>query len=103
MVRAVEVQGVVQRNQDMASISQNENEKPFINQQNIAAQEKKNIEVKSKEVTKKDNADNNSKNPDAKEKGNNEYFGDGGRNRKHISNTEGTVTIKGRKSFDAKA
>ena len=30
MIRPVEFQGVVQRNQDVASINQNEHEKPFI-------------------------------------------------------------------------
>ena len=45
MIRPVEFQGVVQRNQDMASVNQNENDKPFINHENVVAQ----IENKQKQ------------------------------------------------------
>ena len=41
MIRPVEFQGVVQRNQDVASINQNEHEKPFINQENILSETKR--------------------------------------------------------------
>lgn len=102
MIRPVEFQGVVQRNQDVASLNQNEHDKPFINQENILSETKKEIEVKVRDVKNKDNADNNAKNPDAKEKGSNEYFGDGGKHRKKWKNVEGTVRIKERQNFDVK-
>ena len=86
----------------MATVNQNENNKTFINHENVLTQTKKEIEVKIRDVNNKDNADNHAKNPDAKEKGKNEYFGDGGRQRKKLKNTEGTVTIKERKNFDVK-
>lgn len=102
MIRPVEFQGVVQRGQDMASVNQNEHDKPFVNHENVLSQTKKETEVKIRDVNKKDNADNNAKNPDAKEKGSNEYFGDGGKQRNKWKNTEGTVIIKERKNFDIK-
>lgn len=103
MIRPVEFQGVVQRNQDMASVSQNENDKPFIQQGNAMMETKRDAETKVRDVNHKDNAENKGKNPDAKEKGNNEYFGDGGKQRRKYKNTKGMVTIKERKSFDMKA
>ena len=45
MIRPVEFQGVVQRNQDMASVNQNENDKPFINHENVVAQIEKQTET----------------------------------------------------------
>ena len=58
MIRPVEFQGVVQRNQDMASVNQNENDKPFINHENVVAQIEKQTETKIRDVNEKDNADN---------------------------------------------
>lgn len=102
MIRAVEVQGVMQRNQDVASYNQNENNKPVITQENVMGQTKQKVETKVRDVNHKDNADRNKNNPDAKEKGSNEYFGDGGRKRKSSQNVEGTVKIKERQTFDVK-
>ena len=98
MIRPVEFQGVVQRNQDMASVNQNENDKPFINHENVVAQIEKQTETKIRDVNEKDNADNQGQ----KDKGSNEYFGDGGKKKKHFSNTAGTVKIKERRNFDVK-
>ncbi|MEI3227676.1 MAG: hypothetical protein V8S39_11500 [Lachnospiraceae bacterium] len=102
MIRPVEFQGVVQRNQDMASVNQNENDKPFINHENVVAQIEKQTETKIRDVNEKDNADNQGQKKDAKDKGSNEYFGDGGKKKKHFSNTAGTVKIKERRKFDVK-
>lgn len=103
MIRPVEFQGVVQRNQDMATVNQNEHNRPYIQNGNAMAEVKKDVETKLKNVNQKEDAQNQGKNPDAKEKGNNEYFGDGGRNRRSGKNVEGKVIIKERKSFDMKA
>lgn len=103
MIRPVEFQGVMQRNQDVASIAHKENQMPHINNENALSQTKKEVEIKVRDVNQKEKAENRGKNHDAKEKGNNEYFGDGGKNRRKFSNTKGTVVIKERKSFDAEA
>ena len=97
MIRPVEFQGVVQRNQDMASVNQNENDKPFINHENVVAQIEKQTETKIRDVN-----ENQGQKKDAKDKGSNEYFGDGGKKKKHFSNTAGTVKIKERRNFDVK-
>lgn len=102
MIRPVEFQGVVQRNQDMATVNQNESDRPFLNHANALEQNKREVEVKIRDVNQKDDAENRGKKHDAKEKGSNEYFGDGGRHRKQNGNEEGSVTIKERKSFDVK-
>ncbi len=101
MIRPVEFQGVVQRNQDMATMNQNENNKTFIHQENAMNTVKQEVEVKIRDVNQKDNPEHPSNHADAKEKGNNEYEGDGGRKRKRL-NTRGTVTIKEQKNFDVK-
>ena len=102
MIKAVEVQGVMQRNQDVASYNQNETNKPMVTQANVMGETKHKAETKVQDVNHKDNADHYKKNPDAKEKGNNEYFGDGGKKKKSSRNVEGTVKIKERQTFDVK-
>jgi hypothetical protein len=102
MIRPVEVQGVIQRNQDMATVNQNENDRPFVQQENAMNVTKKEIEVKIRDVNQKEDTQNPGNHADAKEKGSNEYEGDGGKHRRHFTNTEGTVKIKERKNFDVK-
>lgn len=103
MIRPVEVQGVMQRNQDIASMAQKENQMQQVNHAHALSETKKEVETKVKDVTQKEKSENRGKNPDAKEKGNNEYFGDGGKNRRKYNNTKGTVVRKERKSFDVEA
>jgi hypothetical protein len=93
--------GVVTRSQDYTIIKQNEDNKAFTDQVNIGQQVDKQTDRLTKEVNSSDNADWYEQKPDAKEKGNNEYRGDGGRKRKRQENSE-QVVIKGRQSFDVK-
>ena len=103
MIRPVEFQGVVQRGQDMATVNQNENNKTFINHENVLTQTKKEIEVKIRDVNNKDNADNHAKNPDAKEKGNGSYEQSGDKKQKKKQKNEDKVMIKGQThGFDIK-
>ena len=94
--------GAVTRLQDYSIIKQNEDNKPVIDQANISAQVEKQTEQKTTEVHNSDNADWYNKKNDAKEKGSNEYKGDGGRNRKKNSEKVERVVIKGRPNFDMK-
>lgn len=103
MIRPVEFQGVMQRNQDVATVAHKENQMSHVNNEHALLQTKKEVEIKVRDVNQKEKAENREKNPDAKEKGNNEYFGDGGKNRRKFNNTKGTVVIKERKSFDVEA
>ena len=99
MIRPVEFQGVVQRNQDMASVNQNENDKPFINHENVVAQIEKQTETKIRDVNEKDNADNQGQKKDAKDKGSNEYFGDGGKKKKTFQQYCRNCKNQGKKKF----
>lgn len=89
------------RTQDYSPIKQNEDNKGYIQQNTIGHEQKKEIEHHTKEVRRSDNADGQNKKFDAREKGSNEYQGDGGR-KKRQSPEEGRVVIKGQKGFDMK-
>jgi hypothetical protein len=93
--------GAVTRSQDYSIIKQNEDNKAFTDQVNIGQQVDKQTEKLTKEVHSSDNSDWHEQKPDAKEKGNNEYRGDGGRHRPKQEKSE-QVIIKGRQSFDMK-
>lgn len=90
----------ISRAQDYSAIKHNEDNKGFVDQTNIIQQTDKTIEQRIREVHSSDDTQWHQKNPDAKEKGNNEYQGDGGRNRK--KGTSGRVVVKGRGGFDMK-
>lgn len=93
--------GAVTRMQDYSIIKQNEDNKPMTDQVNIGQQVEKQTDRMTKEVHSSDNAEWYNKKHDAKEKGNNEYSGDGGKKRKKQEN-DGQVVIKSHQSFDIK-
>jgi hypothetical protein len=70
-------------------------------QVNIGQQVEKQTDRMTKEVHSSDNADWHDKKKDAKEKGSNEYAGDGGKRRKTRQKTE-QVVVKGHQGFDVK-
>ena len=89
------------RTQDYSPIKQNEDNRGFIQQNAIGHEQKKEIEHRAKEVRSSDNTDWQNKKFDAREKGSNEYYGDGGKNR-HRKPDEGRVVVKGQQGFDMK-
>ena len=91
----------ISRAQDYSGIKQNEDNKGMFAQTFISQDVQKNTEQRLREVRRSDNPEWHQKNPDAKEKGNAEYFGDGGKHRKG-SKPQERVVIKGRDSFDMK-
>lgn len=93
--------GIVTRSQDYTIIKQNEDNKPIVDQTNFGQQIQKQAENLTKKVNDSDNAAWYNKNPDAKEKGSNEYHGDGGKKRKKQDKVE-QIVVKGRPSFDIK-
>lgn len=104
-IRPVEMQGVVQRNQDVAGLKSNQDNKGNVDQTNIYGNHVKELQQKQESVIKKDDADYNEHKFDAKEKGKNEYEGD--KNGKHKKKREkededGNVSIKKRAAFDVK-
>lgn len=90
----------ISRAQDYSAIKQNEDYKGMLDQTNIGQQVQKNVEQRIHEVHQSDNADWHQKKPDAKEKGNNEYQGDGGKKRKRQPQEQ--AVIKERSQFDIK-
>jgi hypothetical protein len=75
MIRPVEVQGVIQRVQDVSQIKQNADSKPQIDQTNIQNQFTKEIKHNQEQVVKHKNAENRDEKHDAREKGKGEYSG----------------------------
>lgn len=90
----------VSRAQDYSSIKQNEDNKAFVDQSNGQFQMQKNEQRITKEVHSGDDAQWSEKQPDARQKGNGEYYGDGGKRRKQQPREQ--VVVKGQKGFDIK-
>lgn len=106
-IRPVEVQGVVQRSQDIGQIKQNQDQKPFVEQNHIQLHIQKETERNSQQVTKFQDADKKENRYDAKEKGNGHYFGQrrGKRSEQVQDDDDGdSVTVKSidHGSFDVK-
>lgn len=104
IIRPVEVQGVVQRSQDMGQIKQNEDAKGYIDQTNIQTTEQKANELRHETVVQQENADKKQDKYDAKEKGNGEYLSRGQKRRKEQKEEreEGKVILKSTSGFDVK-
>jgi len=88
----IAVQGQITRAQDLSIIKQNEANRGFVEQLNIQKTKENDEETKSKQVLEKDDVENNGQRHDAKEKGKNQYFGDGGKGRKK---NDGVIVKKG--------
>jgi hypothetical protein len=71
----VTLNGIIPRTQDMSMIKQQEDNKPFVEQQNIQTEMKTHEERQLKQVNHADDAGEHKKKYDAKEKGSNEYKG----------------------------
>ena len=97
-VSPILVNGTIGISQDIAALKAHEQNKEQVYHVASVQQNEKESEVKLTRVRNADNTENHSGNMDSKEKGNNEYYGDGGRNRR--KNSDGTVIIKGRSGFD---
>ena len=97
-IRPVELQGVVQRSQDMSQIKQNQDIKPQTDQSNIQIQIHHEVKQNSQQVTKFENSDK-------KEKGNGSYFNNQKKKqkKKEEEEEEGSVKVKATVSnFDMK-
>lgn len=96
--------GTIGRTQDFSILKQQEDTKVSAEQANIQEQVEKRADERLNQVRSADNAMLNEKKFDAKEKGNNEYAGDGGRGRKKAADqkSDGKVILKRTQSFDMK-
>lgn len=74
-VGPVTLNGMIPRTQDVSALKQNEDNKPLVEQQNIQVQLKHQEDRQLKQVNHADDANQQKKKYDAKEKGSNEYHG----------------------------
>ncbi len=103
-ITPLEQLGAIGRTQDFSTIRQQEENKMLGSQTVIQSQVEKNTENKLSQVRQADHSEMLDKKFDAKEKGDNQYTGDGGRGRKKApdKHTDGKVVLKGTGSFDMK-
>lgn len=96
--------GTIGRTQDYSILKQQEDTKAAVEQANIQVKAEKQADEKLNQVRSADNAQLNEKKFDAKEKGSNEYAGDGGRGKKKSADkqTDGKVILKRTQTFDMK-
>jgi len=94
----------ITRTQDYTTIKQNEDNRAMLQQTNIGQHIQKDVEQKHREVRKGDDTEWQNKKFDAKDKGANEYSGNGGAKRRNPGNQERVeqVVVKGHQSFDMK-
>lgn len=99
----VELQGQITRAQDFTTVKHNEDTKGLVDQTNFGQQMTKQVERQTQRVNQRERAENRQKKFDAKEKGSNEYHGDGGRGRKQNKpESDGKVLLKGVSTFDTR-
>ena len=94
--------GSVTRMQDITQIKQNEDMKGMVDQTNFQNTFHKQIDNKLNQVHQSDNAENRQKKFDAKDKGDNESNGDGGKKRRQSEQSDGKVIAKTLRGFDMK-
>ena len=85
-----------QPSNNVSALRHQENQKPAIEQQNIQIREQQKEQSQAQEVNKKDDADNEQKKFDAKEKGSNQYFGERRKKKKDKKENlpDGSVKVK---------
>ncbi|RKI85705.1 hypothetical protein D7V83_03200 [bacterium 0.1xD8-71] len=97
----VEMQGQITRAQDYTMLKHNDDTKGMVEQANFGQQMTKQVEKQVKRVNKGEQPEYHERKFDAKDKGSNEYHGDGGKNRKGLKKeSDGKVLLKGVSTFD---
>lgn len=105
-ISRIELQGQITRAQDYTTIKHNEDNKGMIDQSNFQTQFHKAVDDKLTQVHQGENTENENKRFDAKDKGNGQYSGDGGKKRKKEDGKNlpagGRVVGKSMGGFDIK-
>lgn len=98
----VEMQGQITRAQDFTSIKHNEDTRPMVEQANFSEQMTKQIERQVNRVNEGKQPEYQERKFDAKDRGDSEYSGDGGKSRKKklMQNPDGKVVMKKADNFD---
>lgn len=93
----------ISRAQDYTTMKHNEDAKAFVDQTNIGHQAQRTAQQRATTVVDSENPEWQNKRHDAREKGSNEYAGDGGSRRNKGKREEADrVVVKGRGGFDMK-
>ena len=92
------------RTQDYTAMKQNEDNKGAFQQMTLGQESRMKTEQRTREVHTSDNADWYTGQYDAKEKGKNEYSGNGGKKRKNKDGGEDGTVVRGQQhqGFDIK-
>ncbi|MCM1086810.1 MAG: hypothetical protein NC419_01550 [Muribaculaceae bacterium] len=91
----IEIQGQITRAHDITTIKHHEDNKGMVEQTNVSNQFAKQVENHVKRVNDGQKPEYYNKKFDAKDKGSNEYSGDGGRRRKKTEKEQdGKVLLK---------
>ncbi|MDR2547132.1 MAG: hypothetical protein LBC96_06425 [Lachnospiraceae bacterium] len=90
----ISIQGQITRAQDFSTIKQNEDNRGAVAQLNITRSMDDQNENKAKQVQQKEDMENSNQRHDAKEKGSNQYFGDGGKSRNGRGRKDGIIIRK---------
>ncbi|MBQ3105371.1 MAG: hypothetical protein IJC59_05875 [Lachnospiraceae bacterium] len=100
----VELNTAMSRIQDFSIQKQNEDNKGVIDQGNFQNQFKKEITNNLRQVNRGDQAESRNEKHDAREKGKNQYAGDGGRHRRKGEGVtpDGVVVSSSQRGFDIK-
>lgn len=88
-ISAVVLNGTIQHQQNLSTLKQNADDKGMTEQSNISAYLNKNSQSKAVIVEFSNRSSMQQRKQDAKDKGKNEYHGDGGRNRKEKEKNTG--------------
>ena len=98
----IELHGAISRTQDFQTIKFHEDNKGMTDQVNLMHKMEKDSSHNMKQVRDADNVEKKGDNTDAKEKGNAEYTGDGGKRRPHRQENkeDGRVVVKQKSGFD---
>lgn len=74
-IRPIDFNGMVQRTQDVSTMKQSADNKPMVEQQFLTVQQQKSNSQQLRQVQEQEDAQENPKKYDAREKGNNTYEG----------------------------
>ena len=101
-INPIEFHGTITRAQDMTTMKHNEDQKGMVKQSNFQVKMEQQVEQQMSKVRNSDNADKKKDQTDSKEKGNGQYAGDGGRNRKKSEaiSEQDRIRRKGESHFD---
>jgi len=91
----------ISRAQDYTTIKQNEDNKGFVDQNLLGVQSQKQEDQKAHDVNQSDRSGWQNKKFDARDKGSNEYQGNGGKDRQK-KEFKDQVVVNGHKGFDIK-